>query len=288
MAKDLLTGFPGFLGSELVRRILARQGKPSVVCLVQPKFVTLAKRRLAEIEAELAPAPTSKGGKPASGAACSSSPATSPRTTSDSRIRRRSPRDRRGLPPRRGLRPVGQARDRHEDQRRRHPQRARLRRPLSEAPPPAVRLDLLCLRTLCRDLPRGRPRARPGVQQFLRGDEVPRRDRGARADARRHAGLDLPPGGRHRRQPHRRDAEIRRPLLRHPLAAEAADGRRLAGAGRSETDADQPRAARFRHRRHRRAVAMEGRRRQGATSSPTPIRRRSTTPSASWGKPPAG
>jgi thioester reductase-like protein len=52
MPKVLLTGFPGFLGSELVRRILARKGKPSVVCLVQPKFATLAKRRLAEIEAE--------------------------------------------------------------------------------------------------------------------------------------------------------------------------------------------------------------------------------------------
>lgn len=54
MAKILLTGFPGFLGSELVRRILARKGKPSVVCLVQPKFATLAKRRLTEIEAEFA------------------------------------------------------------------------------------------------------------------------------------------------------------------------------------------------------------------------------------------
>jgi thioester reductase-like protein len=52
MAKILLTGFPGFLGSELVRRILARKGKPSVVCLVQPKFATLARKRLAEIEAE--------------------------------------------------------------------------------------------------------------------------------------------------------------------------------------------------------------------------------------------
>ena len=57
MTKVLLTGFPGFLGSELVRRILARNGKPSVVCLVQPKFATLAKKRLAEIEAELSPAP---------------------------------------------------------------------------------------------------------------------------------------------------------------------------------------------------------------------------------------
>lgn len=63
MTKVLLTGFPGFLGSELVRRILARRTKPSVVCLVQPKFATLAKKRLAEIEAELTP------NQPAGGAA---------------------------------------------------------------------------------------------------------------------------------------------------------------------------------------------------------------------------
>jgi thioester reductase-like protein len=56
MTKVLLTGFPGFLGSELVRRILARKGRPAVVCLVQPKFMSLAKKRMAEIEAELAPA----------------------------------------------------------------------------------------------------------------------------------------------------------------------------------------------------------------------------------------
>jgi thioester reductase-like protein len=54
MTQVLLTGFPGFLGSELVRRILQRRGRPTVVCLVQPKFVTLAKRRVAEIEAEFA------------------------------------------------------------------------------------------------------------------------------------------------------------------------------------------------------------------------------------------
>lgn len=63
MPKVLLTGFPGFLGSELVRRILARPGKPSVVCLVQPKFVTLAKRRLAEIAAESAASKRPLGGR---------------------------------------------------------------------------------------------------------------------------------------------------------------------------------------------------------------------------------
>jgi thioester reductase-like protein len=47
----LLTGFPGFLGSELVRRILRRPGDPKVVCLVQEKFAGLARERAAEIAA---------------------------------------------------------------------------------------------------------------------------------------------------------------------------------------------------------------------------------------------
>lgn len=50
-AKVFVTGFPGFLGSELVRRILARPGRPDVVCLVQPKFAALAARRVEEIAA---------------------------------------------------------------------------------------------------------------------------------------------------------------------------------------------------------------------------------------------
>ena len=50
-AKVFVTGFPGFLGSELVRRILRRPGRPAVVCLVQPKFAALAARRVEEIVA---------------------------------------------------------------------------------------------------------------------------------------------------------------------------------------------------------------------------------------------
>jgi thioester reductase-like protein len=45
-----LTGFPGFLGSRLLERILDRGDGP-VACLVQPKYRDLAERRAAEIVA---------------------------------------------------------------------------------------------------------------------------------------------------------------------------------------------------------------------------------------------
>jgi thioester reductase-like protein len=50
VATVFLTGFPGFLGSELVHRILARPTGDRVVCLVQPKFAALARARAQEIE----------------------------------------------------------------------------------------------------------------------------------------------------------------------------------------------------------------------------------------------
>ena len=46
----LMTGFPGFLGSALLPRILCRTGEDAV-CLVQPKFAALARRRAEEIMA---------------------------------------------------------------------------------------------------------------------------------------------------------------------------------------------------------------------------------------------
>jgi thioester reductase-like protein len=45
MAVVFFTGFPGFLGVELLPRILARRSGDAAVCLVQPKFADLARRR---------------------------------------------------------------------------------------------------------------------------------------------------------------------------------------------------------------------------------------------------
>ncbi|HEY3452725.1 MAG TPA: SDR family oxidoreductase [Myxococcales bacterium] len=50
MATVFFTGFPGFLGSELLPRVLERHAKGvTATCLVQPKFVTLAKARAEEL-----------------------------------------------------------------------------------------------------------------------------------------------------------------------------------------------------------------------------------------------
>jgi thioester reductase-like protein len=45
MPTILLTGFPGFLGSQLAPRILARAPDAMVVCLIQPKFADVARVR---------------------------------------------------------------------------------------------------------------------------------------------------------------------------------------------------------------------------------------------------
>ena len=52
MATILITGFPGFLGSALLPRVLARDADDEAVCLVQPKFAALAEERRREIEQE--------------------------------------------------------------------------------------------------------------------------------------------------------------------------------------------------------------------------------------------
>lgn len=45
MARVFFTGFPGFLGSELLPRVLRRDPDSSAVCLVEPRFVSLARSR---------------------------------------------------------------------------------------------------------------------------------------------------------------------------------------------------------------------------------------------------
>ncbi|MBE2201211.1 MAG: SDR family oxidoreductase [Anaerolinea sp.] len=55
MTTVFLTGFPGFLGSELVKRLLARYADDvTIVCLIQRKFRALSLQRVAEIDAEQA------------------------------------------------------------------------------------------------------------------------------------------------------------------------------------------------------------------------------------------
>lgn len=50
MARLLLTGFPGFLGSALLPRLLARRPGCTAVCLVQPQHLATARDRIAELE----------------------------------------------------------------------------------------------------------------------------------------------------------------------------------------------------------------------------------------------
>lgn len=51
MSSLLMTGFPGFLGSALLPRLLARREGVHAICLVQPHHMAQAERRVAEIEA---------------------------------------------------------------------------------------------------------------------------------------------------------------------------------------------------------------------------------------------
>ena len=51
MTALLMTGFPGFLGSALLPRLLARRKGVRAICLVQPQHMATAQRRVREIEA---------------------------------------------------------------------------------------------------------------------------------------------------------------------------------------------------------------------------------------------
>jgi len=52
MAKIFFTGFPGFLGSELLPRVLLRAEGDTAVCLVQGKFMEMAQQRVEELSRE--------------------------------------------------------------------------------------------------------------------------------------------------------------------------------------------------------------------------------------------
>lgn len=52
MSKIFLTGFPGFLGSELLPRILSPDNDKVAICLVQEKFLADAERRVEALESE--------------------------------------------------------------------------------------------------------------------------------------------------------------------------------------------------------------------------------------------
>src|SRR3954462_691696 len=49
MPSVFFTGYPGFLGSELLPRVLARRDGTTAICIVQPKFAPLARARAAPL-----------------------------------------------------------------------------------------------------------------------------------------------------------------------------------------------------------------------------------------------
>lgn len=50
MSIVFFTGFPGFLGAELLPRVLERSPEQEAVCLIQSKFIAQARSRLEDIE----------------------------------------------------------------------------------------------------------------------------------------------------------------------------------------------------------------------------------------------
>jgi thioester reductase-like protein len=52
MAELFFTGFPGFLGSALLPRVLARAPGAAAACLVQPQYAEMARERVARVAAE--------------------------------------------------------------------------------------------------------------------------------------------------------------------------------------------------------------------------------------------
>ena len=246
MAQLLMTGFPGFLGSALLPRLLARRPDTDAVCLVQPQHAVLARSRVKELEI------------------------TDPHTMGRIRLTEGDIT----VP---GLGLGAAERERLDDVREVWhlaavydlavaPQIARrvnvdgttnvldFCREQPAPAPPAVRQHLLRQRPLRGRVRRGRPRGGPGVPQPLRGDQVRGRADRAQGDGRRHPGHHLPPGHRRRRLADRRHPEVRRPLLPRHLPRAPGLARRGAGRGGCRPRAGLPRAARLRGGRDGRAV----------------------------------
>src|SRR5215217_1654551 len=52
VATIFFTGFPGFLGSALLPRVLERRASDAAVCLVQARFADVARARVETLEAQ--------------------------------------------------------------------------------------------------------------------------------------------------------------------------------------------------------------------------------------------
>ena len=272
MTALLMTGFPGFLGSALLGRLLARAtGRRRAVCLVQDRHLGEARERLAGIEAD----EPHVAGRVRLVRGRRHGPRPRPDHRRRARCSRTSPRC--GTSPPSTTSTVGEelahrvnvvGTDRVLD----------LCRGLAAPRAAPPRQHLLRQRALRGRVRRGRARRRPGVPQPLRVDQVRRRDAGAQGDGRRPARDDLPARDRGGRLPHRRDAEVRRPLLPGHLPAPPAPRRRRPRRRRPRQGALLPGPARLRHRRDGPAVGDGRSRWAGPTPSPTPTRR----PLASW------
>ena len=265
------TGFPGFLGVELLPRVLRRNPEAEAVCLVQDKFLDTARAKVVELEkADAGPGRSDPPGHRA----------TSPRPTSGSRPSTATLAETTTeVFHLAAVYDLAVAEDLgHAGQRRRHPPR----RPSSPRPATTCSATSTCRPATCRGATSGRgarPTCRSPAMQFANHYDHTKHLAEVIVREAADAGLpdhDLPPRGRQRRLADRGDAEARRSVLRGQAAAQAAraggrdaDGRH---AGRLPV---QPRAPRLRGRRDQPPVRASASPRASPTPWPTPTRRRS-------------
>ena len=226
MSALLMTGFPGFLGSALLPRLLARREGVRAICVVQPQHLATAQRRVREIEAahphtlhriELVEGDiTAPGSRDRSGGS-------------------RCPRGgERGLAPGGGLRPDGPRGGRPPGQRRGHGAGPRVLPVAPAVQQAAVRQHVLRQRATTTA---SSPRTISMRGRASSTTTSPRSSRPRCSSARAMAdGLPATiyrPGIVVGDSTHRRDPEVRRPVLRRGVHAQAAPrgcaprGRRL-------------------------------------------------------------